>query len=138
MQNKPVAKGFQRAGKPAQAVVAQAAPAPKAQPTQVQQVSNEKAPRKFAQNHVGYVSRGKPTQRNPEGALMLKIEQDMILNAGDIVIFNTPQDVLASKFEAGFLKNQDGTLISEDRLAEMQANVPDWKLYEASKMKPKA
>lgn len=95
-------------------------------------MSNEKPKRKYAQNHVGYVS------RSQSDFLILTVEQDMVLSAGDKIIFNTPQDVLSSKFAAGFLKDQDGNLISEDRLAEMQSKVPEWKLYEASKMKSRS
>ncbi len=133
-QNQVKPKGFSRPGKPVQTTEVVQAVVDKVLPVEKKQVSNNqttKPKRTFTQNHVGYVS------RSTSGFLILKVEQDMVLKAGDAVIFNTPQEVLDSKYNAGFLKDGSGNVVSEERLEEMKSKVPEWKLYEAAKMKPK-
>lgn len=76
----------------------------------------------MAKNYVGYISKSKSGN-----AVVLKVEQDMVLKSGDALILQTPSEVLDSKVAAGF--------IEEDYAEQLKEKIPSWKLYEVSKMK---
>lgn len=81
---------------------------------------SEKREFKHPKNHVGYVSKSK------SGAIMITVEQDMVLKKGDRLIQRKPQEVLEGLLERGF--------IDEEKYEQRLESTPEWKLYEVSKM----
>lgn len=81
---------------------------------------SEKKQFTLPKNHVGYVS------KSQSGNVIITIEQDMVLKKGDKLIQKKPADVLQ-----GLL---DRNIITEEKFEERVAKIPEWKLYEVSKM----
>lgn len=76
---------------------------------------------KYPKNHVGYISKSKA------GNIMLTVEQDVTLKAGDKLIQRKPADVIDGLVANGILDEAKGE--------ERKSKIPDWKLYEVSVMK---
>lgn len=83
-------------------------------------MSNEKPKYKHPANHVGYIKKSKA------GNVILVVENDIQLSAGDQLIQQKPQDILK-----GLL---DREVITEEKYNQRMASTPDWKLYEVKKM----
>ena len=71
-------------------------------------------------NHVGYVS------KSQSGNIIITIEQDMVLKKGDKLIQKKPIDVLQSLLDNG--------IITEEKFEDRSSKIPEWKLYEVTKM----
>lgn len=84
-------------------------------------MSKEKTGFKHPKNHVGYVSKSKA------GNIMITVEQDVVLKAGDKLIQRKPAEVIDGLVERG--------IITEEKGEERKEKTPEWKLYEVSVMK---
>lgn len=83
----------------------------------------EKKEFKPPKNQLGYVTKSKA------GNIIIKVEQDMVLKKGDTLIQRKPKDNLESLLKAG--------IIDEERFEQRVEKIPDWKLYEVSKIESK-
>lgn len=69
-------------------------------------------------SNVGYISKSKT------GKTVLKVEQDVTLKKGDVIIIQKPSENIDGLVRAGFLTEEAGE--------ERKSKVPDWKLGEAT------
>ena len=74
-------------------------------------------------NQLGYVTKSK------SGNIIIKVEQDMYLKKGDILIQRKPKDNLENLLKAG--------IIDEEKFEQRAEKIPDWKLYEVTKIESK-
>lgn len=85
--------------------------------------TDNKTERKMPKNYLGYISKSKT------GKTMLKVEQGVTLDAGDMLIISTPQENIQSLADNG--------VITQEQADERIEKVPDWKLYEVSRLPSK-
>lgn len=81
---------------------------------------SEKREFKKPKNLLGYVS------KSQNGNVIITVEQDMVLKKGDKLIQKRPADVLDGLAEAG--------IITEEECESRKSKVPEWKLYEVSRL----
>lgn len=81
---------------------------------------SEKKEYKRPANYVGYIS------KSQSGLVLLTVEQDIELKKGDKLIQKKPADAIDGLVQNGY--------ITEDQAEERKAKIPEWKLYEVTKL----
>lgn len=81
---------------------------------------SEKKEFKLPKNHVGYIS------KSQSGLILLTIEQDLVLKKGDKLIQKKPAEAIDGLVEKEFITEEEGE--------KRKARIPDWKLYEVTKL----
>lgn len=81
---------------------------------------SEKKEFKKPANYVGYVS------KSASGLVLLTVEQDMVLKKGDKLIQKKPAEAIDGLVQKEFITEEEGE--------KRKARIPDWKLYEVTKL----
>lgn len=71
---------------------------------------------KVPKNQLGFISKSRDGK-----SVTLKVEQEMTLKVGDVLILRTPKEEVESLLSNG--------VIDEAKAEERMGKIPDWKLY---------